>query len=420
MKRSPLIILFITVAIDLLGFGIILPLLPLYVTKYGGDEVTGGWLSASYSITQFLFAPLWGRMSDLHGRRPLILLSLLGSAITFLIFGAAPNLAVLFLARIVAGIATAASLPTAQAYIADVTTPEKRSRGMAMIGVAFGVGFACGPWIGGALGKINLSLPAFVVAGMAACNLIWSFFALPESHTTGRDELHARKAKLLDTTAFTAAFSSAALAELLTVFCVSTFAFALMESTFTWLVLFRIVDPHHGVATVTPELRKQAAAVVGPMFGIVGITAVFSQGAVMGGLAERLGERKLIWIGALVLAGSLCGIAVANSIALLTILGALLAFGSGMMNPSLTSLISKEAGRGERGGVLGVQQGLSSFARIIAPPLGTWLLTIRLGALYGSASYVLSAGLMFLAFFLSLKLREPPSMEGEAPEVALH
>src|SRR5947209_7376350 len=213
MKPSPLIILFITVVIDLLGFGIILPLLPLYVKQFGGTPIQAGLLTASFSVMQFIFSPIWGRLSDLHGRRPLILFSLFGSAATFLLFGMAQSLWVLFAARIAAGIVTAASLPTAQAYIADVTPPERRARGMALIGVAFGIGFACGPWIGGALGKISLSLPAFAVAGLAMVNFIWSFFALPESHLTERDEAHARKLEILNFKRFASVFHNAALGE---------------------------------------------------------------------------------------------------------------------------------------------------------------------------------------------------------------
>src|SRR5688572_25012198 len=140
MKRSPLIILFITVVIDLLGFGIILPILPMYVKQFGGGPLVTGWLTTSFSLMQFIFAPIWGRASDLYGRRPFILLGLIGSTVAFLIFAYATNLWVLFAARVASGILTAASLPAAQAYIADVTPPEKRARGMAMIGVAFGLG----------------------------------------------------------------------------------------------------------------------------------------------------------------------------------------------------------------------------------------------------------------------------------------
>lgn len=408
MKRSPLIILFITVVIDLLGFGIILPLLPLYVKQFNGTPVQAGFLTASFSVMQFIFSPIWGRLSDLHGRRPLILFSLFGSAVTFLMFGLATNLWILFAARIMAGIATAASLPTAQAYIADVTPPERRSRGMALIGVAFGIGFACGPWIGGALGKINLAFPAFAVAGLAVLNFIWSFFALPESHLTERDEAHARKIEIFNLQRFAAVFHNKAMGELLTVFSVATFAFALMEATFTWLVLLRFIEPRFGAHLTGAALETKTAATVGPIFGIVGITAVFSQGAVMGGLAQRVGEMRLIWLGSIILTAALLGIGTTHSLSILAVLAACLAAGNGMMTPALSSLISKAAGSNERGGVMGVQQALGSFARIIAPPLGTWLLGVQLFTRFGSP-YFLSATVMAVAFLLSLNLKPGPS-----------
>lgn len=400
MKRSPLVILFVTVVIDLLGFGIILPLLPLYVKQFDGTPIIAGWLATSFSIMQFLFAPIWGRVSDIHGRRPMILMSLLGSAIAFFLFGIASNLWVLFVARIAAGILTAASLPTAQAYIADVTPPERRARGMAMIGVAFGIGFACGPWIGGALGRYGLAVPAFFVAGMALINFIWSFFALPETLGAVRNNASTREVVLFDLTRFVRAIRTPGLGPLLTLFSVATFAFALMEATFTWLVLLRFVEPQHGTSLGKAALEAKTAAIVGPIFGLVGITAVLAQGAVMGGLAQKMGERALVRLGALALTLTLFGIAVTNSLGFLTVLAACLAAGNGMLNPSLSSLVSKAADPDERGGVLGLQQGLGSFARIIAPPCGTWLLqNISIGS-----PYFLSGALMGIAFLLSLNL----------------
>jgi MFS family permease len=411
MKRSPLIILFITVVIDLLGFGIIFPLLPLYVKHFHGSPVTAGLLQTSFSVMQFLFAPIWGRASDLWGRRPLILLGLLGTALSFLIYGLATSLWMLFAARIAAGILTAASLPTAQAYVADVMPPERRSRGMAMIGVAFGVGFATGPWIGGKLGHVDLALPAFFVAGMAFLNFVWSFFALPESHMTDRDASHARRVVIFDASRFARAFHNATLGELLTVFTISTFAFSMMEATFTWLVLLRFVEPNASTHLARAMLEEKTAATVGPIFGVVGIAAVLSQGAVMGGLAQRVGERQLIRAGAFILTLTLLGVGGAGSLGLITALAAFLAIGNGIMTPPLSSLVSKAAASDERGGVIGVQQGLGSFARMIAPPLGTWLLQ----RFTPGTPYFLAALLMGVAFLLSLNLKAAPLGEAVPP-----
>ena len=189
MKNTRLLILASTLFLDLLGFGLIIPLIPVYILHYGGKPWIGGALLASFSTMQFIFSPIWGRLSDKIGRRPLILLSLLGSAISFIAFGFAPNLAVLFIARVAAGILSAASLPVVQAYIADVTPPEKRASGMAVVGAAFGLGFVCGPALGGILGSVSvfglraIQTPALFAACLCAVNFVWAFFALPESHT---------------------------------------------------------------------------------------------------------------------------------------------------------------------------------------------------------------------------------------------
>jgi multidrug resistance protein len=400
MKRFPLLILFITIVIDLLGFGIILPLLPVYISKFGGTPIIAGWLTTSFSIAQFLFAPLWGRLSDRYGRRPLILLSLLGSAIAFLVFGLANSLVVLFIGRVGAGILTAASLPTAQAYIADVTPPDKRSRGMAMIGVAFGIGFALGPWIGAVLGKGDIRTPALFVAGLSFLNFLFAFVALPETHHPGEYPDQDRRVRLIDIHAFTTAFRRPNLGELLTVFTVQNFSFALLESTFTWLVLVRFLglDPTGG--QLTKSMEAQAAPMVGPIFGIVGVTIMIAQGAVMGGLAHRLGERRLVWAGGLILAAAMYWIGSTHSMLWLKVASALVAVGSGVLNPSLSSLVSQVAGANEKGSVAGVQQGLGSFARMIAPPLGTWLLQ-RFGS---GVPFYASAALMIAGFLLSLRL----------------
>lgn len=408
MKRTPLIVLFITVAIDLLGFGIIFPLLPLYVKQFNGTPTIAGWLAASFSVMQFLFCPIWGRASDRWGRRPLILMGLAGSGLAFLMFGLARNIEMLFVARILAGILTAASLPASYAYIADSTTPETRSRGMAMIGVAFGVGFSLGPWIGGALGTHDLRLPAFTVAGLALANFVWSYFVLPETHT--RPDGHPISSSLVDLKAMPRALGRPILGELLILFSVSNYAFALMESTFTWLILERFIEPQHLARAV---LETRAAGTVAPIFGVVGITVVLAQGAVMGGLAKRASDRALVWTGTVLLAATLFGIAGTGSLRVLTVLAAFLALGNGLLTPALNSLLSRAAGREERGQVMGVQQGLGSLARIAAQLTGPFALQH-----FGTGTpYYMACAMMVIAFVLSLRVGEPVANE-PAPAAA--
>lgn len=437
MKRSPLIILFITIFIDLLGFGIVLPLLPIYITHYGGLPWVGGALLACYSVAQFIFSPIWGRVSDIHGRRPMILLSLIGSAISFFFFGAAPNLAILFLARISAGVLSAASLPTAQAYIADVTPPEKRASGMALIGVSFGLGFAFGPIVGGLLsqhpiwGITPLAMPAFFAAVLSLANCLMAFFLLPETH-------HDR-ADVRDSGGVFGAFlaigralqSSSVRAQLL-IFGFSTFAFTAVESSFSWLVLLRFKtlikqmaiqdwEAHHAgtfAALATSMQRdlieKQSTHVNSMIFAIVGITILIVQGSVMAGLARRFGESLLVMSGAFILTCTLVGIAFAHSLPLIWVLSAFIAVGTGIMNPPLSALITKSASPQERGTLSGAQQGLGSLARIIAPPINNSLIGVN-----SAIPFLASSVLMFIAFGLSLRLRDLPETEGGAPPMAV-
>ena len=177
---SPLLIIFITVFIDLLGFGIIIPLLPFYAEHFGASALIVGLLSSSFSLAQFLFAPFWGRLSDRIGRRPVILIGLLGSALSYAFFALATSLPMLFVARSLAGIA-GANIPTAQAFIADTTTAETRARGMGLIGAAFGLGFIFGPAIGGFLSHWGYAAPAWFAAALSLANFVAAVFLLPES-----------------------------------------------------------------------------------------------------------------------------------------------------------------------------------------------------------------------------------------------
>src|ERR671917_2048605 len=182
MKRSPLAVIFVTVFIDLVGFGIVIPLLPFYASRLGASPLSIGLLFASYSVMQLVFSPVLGRLSDRHGRRPVLLLSLLGTALGFFILGFADTLALLFVGRVIDGV-SGGNISTAQAYVADVTTPENRAKGMGLVGAAFGLGFIFGPAIGGTLSLWGKSVP-FIFAGcLALANAVLLYFALPETVT---------------------------------------------------------------------------------------------------------------------------------------------------------------------------------------------------------------------------------------------
>jgi MFS family permease len=187
--RRSLAILFIVVFIDLLGFGMVIPVMALYAKHLGAPEATIGWLSTGYSAMQFLFAPIWGRLSDRVGRRPMLLVSIAMTSVAFAIYGFADSFAVLLASRLFAGVATA-NIGIAQAYVADVTPPEGRARGMGLIGAAFGLGFVLGPALSGLLARHSLALPGFAAAALAAANGVAAFFILPEPEhrAVGRDE----------------------------------------------------------------------------------------------------------------------------------------------------------------------------------------------------------------------------------------
>ena len=375
MKRSPLIILAVTLFLDLLGFGLILPLLPVYITHYGGQPWVGGALLASFSTMQFIFSPIWGRVSDRKGRRPLILMSLWGSAISFVAFGFAPNLFVLFVARVAAGILSAASLPTAQAYIADVTPPEKRASGMAVLGASFGLGFALGPMIGGIAGRplhwgifhtSSLETPALLAAILCFLNFVWAFFNLPES-LPEKDRQTRQGGGVLDVFPTIArAMRNPDVSAQLTVFAFTTFAFTAVESTFSWLVLLRFRDmltanalkawhaTHPAGQLLTPAVQRDLieraqTAATSSVFLIVGATLLVTQVAVMRGLARKVGENRLVMFGTALLTCSLIGIAFAPTLLILRLLAVGIAMGNGVLNPSLNALITQAAGPKDRG-----------------------------------------------------------------------
>jgi MFS transporter, DHA1 family, tetracycline resistance protein len=381
MRRSPLAIIFLTVFIDLVGFGILLPLLPYYAETFGASATAIGLLSASYSLMQFLFAPIWGRLSDRYGRRPLILISLAGSCVGFLIAGLAKTLTALFVGRIVSGIA-GAIVPTTHAYIADVTPPENRAKGMGLVGAAFGLGFILGPAIGGLLAPLGYDKPILLASGMAGLNLLFAFFRLPESLPNQvRNRVGQRTltpARLME------ALSHPQVGLLLLIFFIATFAFANMEATFA------LLNEHAYALTVRQT---------GYLFVYMGIVMSVMQGLLVGKIVRRLGEKLCITLGTFILIFGLGLMPFAPNMIYYCVITGILGFGSGINNPSVNALLSRSASADEQGGIMGIAQSLASMGRILGPLWG--------GYSFGEFGHVwpfISAGLlMALAFFMSLK-----------------
>jgi DHA1 family tetracycline resistance protein-like MFS transporter len=411
MKRSPLLVIFITVFIDLVGFGIVIPVLPFYVegTKFHASARMVGLLFASYSIMQFVFTPVLGRLSDKYGRRPILLISLLGTCAGFLIIGFATTLWMLFLGRIIDGI-SGGNISTAQAYIADITTPENRAKGMGMIGAAFGLGFTLGPAIGGILSKwdINvlgyhipgISVP-FIFAGcMALANATLLYFTLPETvtpdHPARASAASGRWSQLAS------ALKQRRLTFVLAIYFLFVVAFSIMTTSFALFTMYRFgYDAAHN----------------GYLFMYVGILGVIIQGGLIGRLVKTFGELPLVMIGALLFAASLFAIPFTGpQTGLLVLLGVggLFAVGNSLATPSLQTLASKSVGRGEQGGVLGVTQSAASLARAVGPSLQSVLIYSAIqtqgydGQMHNMSDRSLlitfwtAAGIMFTAFLLAV------------------
>ncbi len=362
MKRSPLLVIFITVFIDLVGFGIVIPVLPFYAegTKFGATPREVGLLFASYSIMQLVFAPVMGRLSDKHGRRPVLLVSLLGTSLGFLILGFATTLWMLFLGRIIDGI-SGGNISTAQAYIADVTTKEDRAKGMGLIGAAFGLGFVFGPAIGGILSRWGINVPFLFAGGLAFANAVLLYFVLPETVTPD----HPARVSAASGRGWRQLLHSLQkprLGFVLTIYFLSIVAFSIMTTVFSLFLMFRLgYDAFHN----------------GWVFAFVGIVSAIIQGGLIGKLVKRFGEPPLVITGALLFSASLFATPfVGPVIGVMGILaiGAVSSIGNALMAPSLASLASKSASASEQGSVLGVTQSVASLARAVGPSIAAFLI----------------------------------------------
>ncbi len=356
--KSPLVIIFLTVFIDLVGFGMILPVMPFYAQHYGASAFQIGLLASSFSLMQFIFTPVWGRISDRIGRRPMIIMSLFGSAISFFIFGIAESLTVLFIARIFAG-TFAASIPTAQAYIADVTTVENRARGMGLIGAAFGLGFIFGPSIGGLLSPYGYSIPPFFASGLALLNGVSAIFLLPESRPKelATSNQHAQRSRF-DLSNLKEVLSQPKLRDYILLFFLVTFSFANLEATF---------------ALLTERTMNYGAKENGYLFTFVGLVVAVVQGGLIGMLVKKFGEARLVIVGLSVLTIGFLILPRAQHLPELLLGIAIIAVGNGVANPSINSLISRNASEDVQGGVLGISQSLASLARVLGPAWGGWV-----------------------------------------------
>jgi DHA1 family tetracycline resistance protein-like MFS transporter len=391
-------ILFFIVFIDLLGFGIIIPQLPFYGVHFGASPAAVTLLMSCYSLAQFFMSPVLGRLSDRIGRRPVLMVSTACSCLAYLWLGFANALWMLFAARLLAG-AGAGNIAAAQAYITDVTSPEKRAKGMGMIGAAFGLGFTIGPWLGGIVAGSNptaeaLQRPAFVAAGLSALAFLLVVGLLKESlPKTGAPAPRASRWELARSS-----WHRPALRLLILLFFAVTAAFAGMETTF---------------ALWTKEAFGWGPEQVGWLFFFVGCVLIVVQGVLIGPLSRRLGEARLVLIGSAAIALGLATVTFASSVPILLCASACLALGMGLLNPSINSLISRQAGAEERGGVMGVAQSAASLARVVGPAVaGPLFEFVGRNAPYYAGALVMLAVLGF-ALRLPREHAEPPGGQPE-------
>jgi predicted MFS family arabinose efflux permease len=378
-NRPALGILFLVVFIDLLGFGMVIPVMPLYAERLGASEAWVGLLSSGYSAMQFVFAPVWGRLSDRVGRRPVLLVSIAMTALAFLLYGLSGSFALLLLSRLFAGAATA-NIAIAQAYVADVTPPEGRARGMGMIGAAFGLGFVLGPAIGGFLSHWGLEVAPFAAAGLAAANLVAAWFILPEpEHRVAP----GRQGRLL---ALFEELRKPGIRRLLLIFFLVTLAFSAMETTY---------------AILAKDLFRLDARQVSWLFAYIGVIVVVVQGGLIGPLTRRFGEKRLLVAGLALQAVGLAALPATGGVVGLLLATAPLALGSGLANPALMSLLSRMSRADDQGGTLGIGQSASAIGRIVGPEAGTWTYS----RLAPSVPYLGGAAVMALAAAVGLTLR---------------
>jgi MFS transporter, DHA1 family, tetracycline resistance protein len=394
MRRASLLVLFVTVFIDLIGFGMVIPFLSFYAREYGASGVMVGAIVGIYSIMQFFFAPVWGRLSDRIGRRPVLLISLTASCTGYFLFGIAHGLALLFISRVIAG-AGGANIGTAQAYIADTTTEENRAKGMGLIGAAFGMGFILGPPLSGILSSIGIShgLPGNLVPGMTAAALSFSalllaFFVLAESKrpdSTVRSKIPPQfDRRVWSEIAQRKLLFAVMLALFLTLLAVSG-----METSVTLHAIerfhFRLIDMSY-------------------FFLFMGVIVATIQGGLIGRLAKLLGEKTLVAIGAASFTIGLASVPSVYRVTLLYGVAFLIAIGQGLSYPSLTSLVTKASPSREHGSMLGLATAVGSLARFLGPIVSGFFydLARARGAFYAGAL------LTFAAFCVAIWMRRLP------------
>lgn len=380
-RRRALTTVFVTILLDLIGFGMILPSLPYYAQELHATPAKIGLLFSSYSLAQLLFAPMLGRLSDRIGRRPVLLATICGSVAGHLIFAFAHSFPILVVARSLAGVA-AANYSIAQAYMADVSAAEDRAKAMGLVGAAFGIGFVLGPALGGILADLGPRAVPLTAAGLSAINFVSALLWLPESLSP---EVRARSRapwSWLDLPSLGRVWNNPPLRGLMLLFFLVMFCFAVFEAT---LALY--CQNRFGFGRATTSY----------LFAYVGVVLVVVQGGLLGRLVKKFGERRLILAGIGLMAAGMATLPAAPTPVVLAACLTLLAIGSGVHNPSTLGLLSRITDEGSQGGTIGISRSFGALARTLGPATGTWIF----GAAGASWPFWTAGALMLLAFLVA-------------------
>ena len=389
--NRPILILSFTLFIVMVGFGIIIPIMPFYVTSLGASSFDLGLLMSTFSLVQFIFAPFWGNLSDRIGRKPLIAIGLVGYIISYLIVASASAVWMLFVGRIMGGMLSSATLPTAQAYVADTTSIKERGGGMGMLGAAMGLGMVFGPGIGGMLSTFGLAAPFLFAAGLAALNLVFVLAFLPEPKRAPVPMAEQRRPSQL--TMLAQALGGPLAFIFVTAFLVS-FALGNLESTF---------------ALYSQAQLGFTATDMGIAFTFMGLAGAIMQGALVGKAIDRYGEERLIQFGLIATAaGFLLILAAFDRVSMIIFITAQ-SVGSAFLRPAISSLLSKRTTSGQ-GATLGMQYSFDSLGRIVGPAWGGFIFES-----HHTYPYLTGAGVFLLAFVASLlKLGRTPGQPADA------
>jgi len=395
--------IFLIVLVDVFGFTIVIPLLSLFAEKFGATPLVATSIVSVYAVCSLISTPIIGRLSDRHGRRPLLLLSQAGTCIGFLVLAGASSLWMVFAGRVLDGV-TAGNLSLAQAYISDHTEPQNRAKAFGVIGVAFGIGFFFGPALGGFLGDINLSLPFLVAACLSLVSMICTYTLLPRDLPPQADAAVAkpddaaappppagRRPGAFDIATYLDYFRRPGLAGLYVQFFLFCFAFSMFTSGFALFAEARFEWTQHQT---------------GMLFSFSGFLGLILQGGLLGRLVKRFGEAPLVVAGFLSAAIAYALLGAAGTLVMILIAALFSAFGNGVLRPVITSRMTQAVGRHEQGAALGVSGSLQSIAMALAPPVGGFL--IGRGLL--TAWAVVPAGVATLGVLATGVAKRPPKV----------